>query len=381
MSQVQIIGSHRLPPRHYIDINVGATSTLNAAGETQHTVGYIRLQNPYGGSKTISAAGGGRIVWDTSSVTFANAGTTFKVGIQDVSTATSPAQGDGTFDVEASFTGGGGGVTANTTQTSVMTTGTKTIAHGNLIAITFAMTARGGTDSIAVENTHPGVYSNGANLPAVTNNTGGSYTKLANAIPNCYIIFDDGTIGWFLGCPFIQVQPTGLPINSGTATADEYGNIINSPTTFLALGMEAELTINNTSADFEMLLYSDPLGTPVVERIITIDATQVASTNVGWIGAMFTTPFLIKANTLYCISVRPTTVNNVQVYYLGSNNSTGASLGVSGSQHYACRRLNNAGAFSDYNGGTAQTRVMMMNLIGDYREQGVNMCSGQVGVY
>ena len=152
----------RIPSTHITRTTNPSGITLDATGETCFMIGHLMLENPLGGSKTISSAGGGSIVWRTGAVTFANASTTFRVGLQDLSTSSAPAQGDGTFDVQAAFTGGGGGVTASSVQTSVMTTGTKTLSHGDKIAISFSMAARGGTDSVVVSINDSGMYSNNA---------------------------------------------------------------------------------------------------------------------------------------------------------------------------------------------------------------------------
>lgn len=358
------------------------SSTLNATGETCYCVGNIVLENPLSSSKTISSAGGGSIVWLANAVTFSNGSSTFKVGIQDVSTASSPAQGDGTFDVEASFTGGGGGITGGAINTSVMTSGTKTIANGDLVAITFAMTARGGTDSVNVAHYHEDLTLGLCRMPVVTNNTTGSVARVSTALPICYILFDDGTIGWIFGSYFVTTAISTLNYNSGSATADEYGNLLYNPFTFYATAIAAFSTFASTSADAELLLYSTPLGTPVVERTVTIDATQLGgATGTAKTVYMLPTPFLLKANTEYGITLRPTTANNVTLYYIDASSSTGGKTGSPNSKCYAIRRLDNTGAFSDYNGGTAKTRQMSIYLIGIHAEQGVNMCSGQVGVF
>lgn len=381
-----ILATHHLSklPRLVLDGNpTHPSSTLNAAGETCYCVGNIVLENPLSSSKTISAAGGGSIVWVANTVIFSNAGSTFKVGIQDVSTASSPAQGDGTFDVEASFTGGGGGISGGGINTSVMTSGTKTIANGGLVAITFSMTARGGTtDSVNVAHHHEDLTLGLCRMPVVTNNTTGGVTRVSNALPVCYILFDDGTIGWIFGTYFVTTAINSISYNSGSATADEYGNLLYNPFTFYATGIGTLGTFASASADAELLLYSTPLGTPVVERTVTIDATQLgAATGVAKTVYMLPTPFLLKANTEYGITLRPTTANNVTMYYIDTSSSTGGKTGSPNSNCYAIRRLDNTGAFSDYNGGTAKTRQMSIYLIGIHAEQGINLCSGQVGVF
>ena len=381
MSQVYIPGSYFFYPqiRNYTTPAFSGT-TLNAAGETMHMIGNVILQNPLSSSKTISAAGGGRIVWRSGAVTFSNAGTTFRVGIQDVSTVNNPGQGDGTFDVEAVFTGGGGGVTANAKQTSTMTTGTKTIANGDLIAISISMSARGGTDSVVVQCiSGDTTFPNTTRIPCVTDNTGGTYVGTTKH-PNAYIIFDDGTIGSLFGC--VYYDNTGnVAYNSGTATADEYGNLIYSPATFHAFGI-AMTGVFTTTSTTELLLYSDPLGTPVAEKTITLNPVQFYNVTAGYVIGMFASPFIIKANTNYVISARPTTANSITLYYYDNDGVSGG--GVVSPPNATCsayRRLDNTGAFSAYNGGTANSRAMSIHLCGTYKEQGVNVCSGQVGVF
>jgi len=386
MSQLLIPGGlTRLPTVPFNGAGTNATSTLNVTGETCVFASSIILENPLGGSKTISAAGGGSIVWSAGPVTFSSGSSTFKIGLQDVSTAASPTQGDGTFDVVASFTGGGGGITASAVNTSVMTTGTKTIAHRDLVAIVFEFTARAGSDTIgvrAINTATTWIPSNG--FPTVTDNTGGTYARVSGAIPLAQLVFDDGTLGWFYGASFFNYNttPTSVTINSGTATADEYGTYLNYPFTYYAVGVQCFVNLSGTSADVELLLYSDPLGTPVVERTITLDATQspAVATQLNNV-LLFSTPILLKANTPYAVTLRPTTANNITMYYREVGTVAQGDGSEIGTYCYAVRRLDNTGAFSDYNGGTAKTRIMSIGLVGTQMEQGVNMCSGQVGVF
>lgn len=368
-----------LPHWRYSATTPITTITLNAAGETAQFIGDIYLENPTGGSKTISAAGGGSILWRSDTTTFANAGSTFDIGIQDVSTASSPAQGDGTFDVKASFTGGGGGVSTAAINTSVMTTGTKTIAHGDQVAIAFAMTARAGADSIIVGAAGTGTEVNASAIGSVVvDNTGGTYAPISG-YPLAIIKFDDGTIGYISSTSFIASSGT-TAINSTTGTADEYGNLIVVPWTFHAAGIHDILNFVDNAADCELVLYSDPLGTPVAERVITIDATQLGITATARpVTKLFSTPFLMKANIPYAVTVRPTTANNVTLYYEDGVTDS-VRIHPPNSYAYGVRRLDNTGAFSDTNGGTAKTRVYRCSVFGYFIEQGVNSTTYQIGM-
>lgn len=363
-------------------LTISQGQTINATGETVHMCGQVMLENPNGGSKTISAAGGGKIIWRSGTTTFADAGTTVDIGLQDLSTASSPAQGDGTFDVSASFTGGGGGITANAFQTSTMTSGSKTLAQGDPIAITLAMTARAGSDSVVVAfagNSNNQIVG-AALFPCVTDNTSGSYTRLSGAVPNAVIVFDDGTIGWLIGTA-LQSSSLGQTYNVNTATADEYGNLVNLPCGFNAIGIGGGGSLLNNSSDCELLLYSTPLGTPTVERTITVDATQISAVNSVYNFAyLFSSPFLLKPNTDYAITQRPTTANNATIYYKDTLDSVTGRSGPPNSNCYAVRRLNNTGAFYDYNGGTAKTRMMSLWLIGSYLGQDTRFASYKLGI-
>ena len=384
MSQVLLSGHlNKLPYilMHSVS-NTFTGITLNAAGETMNMIGSIILENPLGGSKTISAAGGGSIVWRTGASTFAHAGSSLDVGIQDVSSSTSVAQGDGTFDVKATYAGGSG-IVANSTITSVMTSGSKTISHGQLVAITFAMTARGDAiDSVIVNANNQHSHSGPTPLrPTVTENTSGTFSRTGSSLPNAYLIFDDGSVGWFFGSPFVSSLANLQTYNSGTAVADEYGNLIRSPGAFMAMGFETVMTVANASADFEVVVYSDPLTTPVIERTLTVDATQVSAINSNArFMDIFAVPLLIKPNKDYALTVRPTTTNSVSLVYGEGKDSNSGKTGYGNSNFYSVRRLDNTGSFSDYNGGTAKSRFFYVNFIGSHMEQGVNPASYRIGI-
>lgn len=372
-------GSSKLlipPVKQYLSGSFTTDVTLNATGESVHCTGRIYLENPLSGSKTISSAGGGSIVWLAGTSTIA-AGSNFKVGIQDTSTATAPAQGDGTFDVEASFTTTG--ITTGAVNTSVMTTGTKTIAHGDMVTIAFQLTSRTAPDAVIVRNCHVGTEAVGHVYGAgVTENTGGTYAYSA-AIPNTFIIFDDGTVGYFYPAEFIATSST-TAINSTTGTADEYGNAIKLPYVFMAEGIQANITFAGTSSDCELILYSDPLGTPVAEKTVVVDATQASQTgNARHVTGLFPAAFKMKANTQYAISVRPTTANNVTLIY-DDGNVASQVFQPPNNYAYGIRRLDNTGAFADTNGGTAKTRLYRVSVFGYWMEQGVNNANYRIGI-
>ncbi|MDV6347457.1 hypothetical protein R2083_08010 [Nitrosomonas sp. Is35] len=351
--------------------------TVDATGEAVHITGYIHLENPLGGSKTISSSGG-KIVWrGGGTITIADAGTKFEVGLQEASTTASPSQGDGTFVVSTSYTAGTGGISSGAWNQSAMSTGSKTINHGDLISIVFAMTTRAGSDTVSLQ-----VQQTGSSVPSlfgsvVANNTTGTMTA-STSLPLCYIIFDDGTVGYMDGIG-PHYSNTSYSINLNSATADEYGNYINVPYTFNALGIKVLVNVSANSSDFELILYSDPFGTPSAQRTLTIDATQIAQTgNSTRLGTVpFAVPYLVKANTPIAITARPTTTNSMTLYGHSSDGIKSNRIMPPNDYVYAVRRINNSGAFSDY---STKSVMVTIYLYGYYVEQGVNNATYQLGI-
>lgn len=379
MSHIHSLGTNYqiVPHRRYSDSSPGSTAqTIDANGEAIHVTGYIHLENPLGGSKTFSSAGG-KIVWFASTVTLADAGSLFEVGIQEPSTSSSPTQGDGTFVVSTSYTGGAGGVSANAWNQSAMSSGTKTINHGEQISIVFLMNTRAGSDTVGIRVQQSGSAVASLFGSVVSTNATGAMVA-STSLPLCYIIFDDGTVGYMDGIG-PHYSNTSYAINVNTVTADEYGNYINLPYTFSALGIKVLVNVLSNSADFELLLYSDPFGTPSVERTLTIDATQVAQiNNSSRLGTIpFSTPYLVKANTPIAITARPTTTNGITLYGYNSDGIKSERIMPPNDYAYAVRRINNSGAFSDY---STKSTVIAIYLYGYYVEQGVNNASYQLGI-
>src|SRR5687768_973556 len=111
-------------------------NTLNAATDKTCLVGHVYWEGR-AASKTISSSGGA-IMFRAGAVTFANGSTTLDVGIQDVDSANGPVvRGDGTFDVKKTHQGGTDTINATAFNTISMATGSKTITHGDLVAVVF----------------------------------------------------------------------------------------------------------------------------------------------------------------------------------------------------------------------------------------------------
>lgn len=322
-------------------LSTGSALTIDAAGESLFSIGRARLAGG-SGSKTISAAGGGALYFPLAAVTFANAGTSLDLGIQDVVSGLE----DGTYDVSATYVGGTDTITANQWLRVVMETGTKTIAHNDEIGVGITLTARGGTDAIAITQLST-FYSSLRQLgyPTLTHDIGAGPALRAG----CWTVvieFDDGTLGWIDGLqPNIGLLGAAtVAFNSGS-TPDEYALVGSFPYKCTLGSIGSRIADIAAADDFELILYSSPTGTPVAERTVTFDASFIGTGNGSFIGTI--AAYEIAANTTIGIAIRPTTVNNITLNY--SNLQTGNSALKAFSDFASMglySRTNQTGAFS-----------------------------------
>lgn len=313
--------------------------TLDAAGESITGVGIVALSTGPGTSKVISSAGG-KVCWYPSTNTFANGTTNVRIGVQDVSAGVE----DASFDVQADLVGGTDTITANAIVCTAMESGTKTIAHGDTIAISHEMTARGGADSLVIR--HAGA-SGVIDLPNsyLTVDTTGSPVITAGTLSGA-LIFDDGTVGWILGSVPAVI---GVPAANTGTTPDEYATIFRVPFPVSVCGISADLDDIATTDTYEALLYSTPLGTPVAERTITVDPTlNQSATFDGTFRWLFTSAFTPTINTDYAVAIRPTSANSITIHtlQLGSGNAALRATTPLGTNWQQGTRVDNAGAFT-----------------------------------
>lgn len=323
---------------------------LDAVGEYVDFIGQVYWDGAPGSAKTISNTAG-KISLRFGAVTFSNPSTNIRIGIQDLDTTTSaPGRGDGIYDVQSDLVGGTDTITANTGRQTAVETGTKNITHGQLIAIRVEMTARGGTDSVAVSAYDTNA---GQSYPAVTFNSGSPTTS--GTLPIALLESDDGTIGWIQGTRFID-NITLRTFDSGTAGADEYASLFQSPYQWHVIGICFRGRFAVASGIATAILYSDPLGSPVAERQRAIDTDQVggnSSASNALQEIFFTTSYVLTPNTKIALALQPqSTTGDVAVYELGlgttiNGRSTPFGGGEFDFQWSKGTRLDGSGAFTE----------------------------------
>lgn len=320
-------------------VNSFTPITMDATGKSIGFIGRIFIEGGTG-TKTISSAGG-KIVWATGAVTaFANAGTNIRVGINDVGAV---GVEDGTHDVYADLVGGVASLPANTVQTISMVTGSKSITHGDLIAVVIEMTARGGADSVQ------GMVANDSNyFPHSTFDTGSGPVK-SGVAPCCHIVFDDGSYGWFPNFYGCRIEDT-TAFNTGT-NPDEIALVFQLPFASEITELFTYIGAIATTDDFEMVLYSTPSTSPTVIETVSFTGYNIGSTASApdsITRALLATPRTLLANTEYAIAVRPTTANSITIRGInfGSANSAFRKMTTLGTNWYWGERQNQSGAFS-----------------------------------
>ena len=334
------------------DTAPGLTSAIiDDVGEAHILVGNIVTSD--GASHTIDTTGSSAIIWRTGTTGYGTAGSEFKVGIAAVDTAAGPpARAVNvadiiTFDVSKTCSGAGS-ITSVATQVSVPDTGSKTIANGDLVAVCFQFIAKGGSDIIRVVTDtfipmHRPVYTFGSGV--------GTYSHSGSA-PNVIITFSDGAVGYMYGTDFNLITTTRT-WNSGSASA-EYGQLFQMPFGMKISGLYGWA---DPDSDFDMVLYSDPLGTPIAERAVSIDANTCTSATGRRITAPFPTPYIVKPNQQIVAAYKPGG-SNISAYGKLFQNAAHRVSDAYGTTGYGVVRT--TGAFSNENNGLTNYYIGLM---------------------
>jgi hypothetical protein len=291
-------------------------SLLGTANYYTAAIGHIYTED--GAPHTIDTSGSSSLGWLAGTSIFANAGTIFRVGLASGVDTTAgpparPATSGGlvTYDVYRQMVGGSGDIVSGAWNENVPTSGSKTIANGDLVAFVLQMIAKGGSSDIAQFSGMAPVAGSGTTPSRPTVGSVTASAGLNQFYPNCAITFSDGTKGYFVG-GFVYSIPRTILTWNNTSTPKEYGNYIQAPFACSIHGIAVGMGI---AADVDLVLYSDPLGTPVAERTISVDANAVSSATVVDGYYLFSQPFLARANQPLAVIMKPG-ATSVTTHYL-----------------------------------------------------------------
>lgn len=300
------IGLPVFPLRNMPDYDVLTGSlTLGAANDIVTVVGRIMLEGGYaGGTKTLSAAGGGQLFFRPTSSVFSNAGTTLRAGLQDVNSA---GNQDGTYDVYADLVGGTDAIPSSAAIFSTpMEVGSKTVTHGDYLAVCFEFISRGGSDQVAIQGLSSSSQATPDQIPYAIRNT-----LRDRVVPYVCLVFDDGTVGWFSTAAYGIIATTSFNITS--TGADEIGSVFKLPFSCKVQEVYASMSATNSSADFDFVLYADPLGSPSEIIAANFSAAKVYNSATRGLYALFDTLASLEQNVEYGLVLRPNNSNNIGI--------------------------------------------------------------------
>lgn len=318
--------------------------TMDATAEKVTMAGQVYWQGAPTSAKTFGASS--KIHFRTGSVTFADASTNLRIGIQDVITASGTVMTpDGTFDVYADIAGNSGTITSaddSVVKSITMTAGSKSIAHGDYVAVVWDMTARAGSDSVVIS----AISGYGqASHPVVMAYVTAWFLGSTALMPTVILEADDGTLGIIRGGSF--ASSSGSFDFQASTTPDENGLIFQVPFRCRADCLMVNMSSNSALADGNVNLYSDPLGTPVELASVAFLGEQGSggTTETPWMFQL-SSEVVLEPNTDYCVSVEATGTANVSLGYVVLADAAHRTvLGLNNCRHGT--RSNGTGAFTE----------------------------------
>jgi hypothetical protein len=306
-----------IPPNPGIQLTTTLQTTFAlpaTAGDRMAMVGRV-VHSARTGNKNIN-----KVHFNLGAIVKAG-GAVLKVSLQDVNLAAGPViQPDGTLDQYFTVPNDGSYVShaqiTGTLTSDGSTPATRTVAHGDLLAVVWEWDSHGGSDTVIVKGFSLSSVQNCAGASGLQNAcvlyTGGSWAATpVSMVASVLLEFDDGTFGTLDGG--MPVYSTGTTtgsasINTGT-TPDEYCLEFELPFATEVDGMWAWVN-PAAGANFDMILYS---GTTALATV-SVDANAVSANAQRSIQVRFP-KIALSADTTYRVAILPTTANNVTVYY------------------------------------------------------------------
>lgn len=348
MAYQQIPGGGLWAPNDLLSTSVppgtANSSVISFAGDFFAWVGRVWFKER-SGTKNVQTVGfhfGGIVKSGGSGLT---------VSLQDVNpNAGPPMQPDGVKDQTFAIANSNASFAANAWLQTGNFNATRTVAYGDLLAVVIEFDGAGklGSDSFGIV----GISESGAARLQGQGVTlvGSTYTAFS-AVQDIVLGFDDGTFGTLQGGYPATALGNHL-FNSGTAVANEYAMGLSFPFPVKLSGMAIYIQVS-AGADCSVVLYS---GTTVLQAV-AIDSNAISQAATPRILYVPFQEVALAANTLYYLSVLPTTANSVTTYY--ADVAAAAHLQAHGGGMAFCeyRRLN-GGAWS----APVTTRAPYMSL-------------------
>lgn len=320
------------------------TGYLDASEEKMVVMGRIYIPGQ-ATSKTLSSAGGKIRVLPYTSPTWATSGSTLRIGLQDPDTTTGPVgRPDGTFDVYGDIVQGTDAMPSDAPLVVTMSSGSKTLSHGDLVAVVVDFVTRNGSDQVRFTGRNHA--RTGIGYPGGSKYTAGSWTREDYVLTHL-IEFDDGTFGIIDG---------GLPDDTRTDYAtvdnndnpDEYGLIFQLPFPCDVNGLMCGIVPKGASADLTFKLYETPLGTPNALVTQTSFGEMMGYTGDSGQGFFPLAKTALKAHTDYCLAVKNNgTSDDIWLHRVSIAHADHRIVTPWGTRSRQGTRNNDSGAFAE----------------------------------
>lgn len=316
---------------------------IDATGEKAAFVG--RFRHPSGGSRNI------RKIHFRTGVIVSAGGSAIDISLQDLSAAAGPPpRPDETQDQKVASVLLSA-LTASAWNTTANLSADRTINDGDPLCVVFEFDGAGrlGADSLIIAT--PTGRGRQYESPVTVLKTGGTWAiPSSGQMPNVIFECDDGSFGTLdesMPCSALS----SVAYNSGSG-ADEYAMPFDVP---VELAIDA-LKVNvqaAASADFDVVLYSGT--TALVTKSFDANAVASNSANDELFVALGSNVTLSPATTYY-IAVKPTTANNVTVFYFDVN-ATGHLAVLPGGSNWQMSSRVDAGAWANYGSNKRRMRA------------------------
>lgn len=239
-------------------------------------------------------------------------GSGLTVSLQNASASSGPPfQPDETQDQTVAIANGDAGFTSNAWYQTGNLSADRTVNFGEFVAVVIEYDGSGRLSSDAVNIRGIGSSASGPfHFANTVLKTGGSWAAQI-IIPNVILEFSDGSFGT-LGGAFPLSACTFQSYAANTAGTDEYALAFRFPGPVTLEGCGG-IWFHDSGSDAEVILYS---GT-TAERTVVVDSTQgTAAAGSGRAAQiLFSSSYALSANTTYYLALRPTTNNNVNLFY------------------------------------------------------------------
>lgn len=286
------------------------SSLIDATGEKFAMVGLVWFAEKTG-TKDIR-----RVGFRFGTVTKAG-GSALTVSLQNPSTTTGPpGQPDETQDQTVAIANADASFASNTWYRTGTLSADRTVSFGEDLAIVIEYDGAGRLSSDAVNFST--LSRSVAQVPTMTSLKTASWAG-TNNMPVCVLEFTDGTFGTLdMSMPASTIGNVSL--NTGS-TPDEIALPIYLPYKCKVDGLYAGVFTNANTQDFDLVLYQ---GTTALQTC-SIDANRFTSNTSRPIYGVIPETELL-ANTQYYLAVKPTTANNIIIYYANVSDANHLSV-------------------------------------------------------